>query len=132
MKIVVKLAFLILVISSFTFYTDQCIRKGVFTNSNDIETKGKVEVKVNKKGKAVIVLQNDFKTQEGPDLDVYLSTTPQVNDSSLKVSKLWELKGYQKFVSTKSTDISVYHYVIIHCTQYNHWYGSAKLEDCSE
>ena len=105
-------------------------RVGFFYNSTDIKTEGKVVVSNNKKGKMVIKLSAGFKTQEGPDLDVYLSTTEKVGDGEyINIDHLFTLEGGQRYVSKEEINIQKFDFVVIHCTKWNHWYGTAKLVD---
>lgn len=105
-------------------------RTGDFYNSTDIKTEGRVVVSNNKKGKLVIKLSPGFKTQEGPDLGVYLSTTEKVGDGEhVNVDNLFTLEGSQRYVSKEEIDIQTYDFIVIHCTKWNHWYGTAKLVD---
>ncbi len=125
---VITILFLMLFSHSFA---QTCIKEGEFTNSTDMKTSGDIEVIKDKKGRTVLKLNGNFKTEEGPDLDVYLSETATVSDSSaLRVQALLILEGGQKYKLEEEVDVLKYKYVVIHCTKWNHWYGSAKLESC--
>lgn len=109
-----------------------CIVEGEFYNSTDISTKGQVQISTNKKGHLIIKMDNTFKTEEGPDLDVYLSKSEKVtNENSVRINSLTYIDGKQRYAYNKPLDINEYQYVIIHCTKWNHWYGSAKLSPCT-
>ena len=56
----------------FLGYTQDCLVEGEFYNSVDIKTKGDVKL-IQKKGKQQLVFSSSFQTEEGPDLDIYLS-----------------------------------------------------------
>lgn len=126
--------YLILLITAFwmsTTYAQECISHGHFVNSENIKTSGDVEVKLNKKGKVVIAFASNFHTEYGPDLDIYLSKEKQVKEgSSVRLEALISFNGPLKYTVSKSINISEYKYIVIHCTQYNHWYGTAELESC--
>lgn len=108
----------------------QCNREGAFYNSSDISTSGNVSVKQNKKGQLLIKISSSFKTQEGPDLDVYLSKKETVtNEDSYRVKPLFTIEGGQRYVTSDPVNLEEYDFVVIHCTKYNHWYGSAKLNE---
>ena len=100
-----------------------CSRKGQFNGG----LKGKAEIVINKKGKMILKLSNDFKTNEGPDLGVYLSKTSKVVEGkSLMVKPLLAFEGGQRYV-LKNIDMNEYNFVVIHCTEHNHHFGSAGL-----
>jgi len=120
-------------ISSVVTYAQHCDREGTFYDATDIKTSGEVKIEKDKKGRSFIVLSKKFNTQEGPDLDVYLSKTPTVDSvNSVRVEALASLTGSQKYQVKQSINLSDYKYVVIHCTEYNHWYGTAKLEKCGD
>jgi hypothetical protein len=123
----------LLVISSLSVYSQNCKVSGVFYDSKDIETSGEIKIETNKKGRLFIVLSKEFKTEEGPDLDIYLSKTETVDStSSVRIQALVSLTGFQKYAVDKSINLSDYKYLVIHCTKWNHWYGTAKLEPCED
>lgn len=127
------LLFFLFIITVFGVSKAQkCSRSGDFYNSTDIKTSGGVNVFQNKKGKLVIKINGDFKTQEGPDLDVYLSSTEKVGEgTSARVDKLFSLEAAQRYVTSGEILLEDFDYVVIHCTKWNHWYGSAKLGQSS-
>ena len=60
-----------------------------------------------------------------------LSNDPTVSDSSsIRIQALMVLEGSQRYRLEESIDVLKYDYVVIHCTKWNHWYGSAKLKAC--
>ena len=121
---------LFLIFATSLLAIGQCVREGDFYNSTDISTSGKVTVKQNKKGKLVIKIASSFKTQEGPDLDVYLSEKETItSENSYRVKPLFTIEGGQRYVTEEAINLDDYEFVVIHCTKYSHWYGSAKLGD---
>jgi hypothetical protein len=89
---------------------------------------GKVtgDVKIYKQeGKYILYLEN-FKSSSGPNLHVYLSKeeTP-VNYKDLGALK--SLGGNQSYDININLDSNPYPYVCIHCVDYNHLFGYAKL-----
>jgi hypothetical protein len=63
----------------------------------------------------------------GPDLHVYLSKEVQpVN--FIDLGKLRSTSGNQVYTLMSVPDFSQYKYVLIHCQQYNHLFGSAALQ----
>lgn len=124
-----NILFILLIIGTFS-YSQTLIKTGDFYNSTDIKTNGSVIIKVNKKGKTIIEIKQGFSTEEGPDLGIYLSKDEKVLDSNaVFVDNLYSISGFQQYKISKEIDVSEYNYIVIHCTQYNHWYGSAKLQE---
>ena len=62
----------------------------------------------------------------GPDLHVYLSKGEQPLDF-IDLGKLKSVSGSQVYAVTGDPDFLMYKYVLIHCQQYNHLFGSAQL-----
>lgn len=69
----------------------------------------------------------DFNTSNGPDLHVYLSEEVQPVHF-IDLGKLKSTNGNQVYTIPAGTDFSRYGYALIHCQQYNHLFGSSKLE----
>ncbi|MEO6315740.1 MAG: DM13 domain-containing protein [Chitinophagaceae bacterium] len=63
----------------------------------------------------------------GPDLHVYLSREMQPL-TFIDLGKLKSTQGNQLYDVTGLPDFSQYTYVLIHCQQYNHLFGSAALK----
>ena len=78
-----------------------------------------------KDAKYTLALEN-FTTNNGPDLHVYLSKEIQpVN--FLDLGKLKSTSGNQVYTISGVPDFKQYKYALIHCQQYNHLFGSAEL-----
>ncbi len=78
-----------------------------------------------KDGKFTLALEN-FSTNNGPDLHVYLSKEIQpVN--FIDLGKLKATSGNQIYEITGTPDFLQFKYALIHCQQYNHLFGSAEL-----
>ena len=78
-----------------------------------------------KDSKYSLSLEN-FNTNNGPDLHVYLSKEIQpVN--FLDLGKLKSTSGNQVYTISGMPDFKQYKYALIHCQQYNHLFGSAEL-----
>lgn len=115
--------FTLILLSSHSF-GQTCERKGQFTGGT---VKGGVKLKRSKKGTYFIQMDGSFSTTEGPDLNIYLSNTTSVNESSLLVHSLEALEASQKYKIENPLKMNDYQYVIIHCTEYNHHFGTATL-----
>ena len=78
-----------------------------------------------KEGKYTLALEN-FSTNNGPDLHVYLSNEIQpVN--FIDLGKLKATSGNQIYEITGTPDFTKFKYALIHCQQYNHLFGYAEL-----
>lgn len=85
-------------------------------------------------GQTQLVFSEDFKTKNGPDLKVYLSTLPiedltaaTVNESSVRLSVLKSNKGAQSYTIPADIDLSAYQSVVIHCQAYTVLWGGFDL-----
>ena len=78
-----------------------------------------------KDGKLSLALE-EFSTNNGPDLHVYLSKEIQpVN--FIDLGKLKATAGNQLYDISGMPDFTKYRYALIHCQQYNHLFGSAEF-----
>ena len=79
-----------------------------------------------KQGRYTVALEN-FSSSNGPDLKVYISKE-QFPVNFIKLADLRSTAGNQLYDVPGSPDFVEYKYVLIHCEQYNHLFGSAMLE----
>jgi len=85
-------------------------------------------------GQANIFLTNDkymlklenFSTTNGPDLKVYLSKAASPS-AFISLGDLKSTNGNQVYQINGTPDFSQYRFVLIHCENFNHLYGSAEL-----
>lgn len=76
-------------------------------------------------GKFSLALEN-FSTNNGPDLHVYLSK--EINPVNfIDLGRLKSTSGNQVYDIAGMPDFNQYKYALIHCQQYNHLFGSAAL-----
>ncbi|GBG97213.1 DM13 domain-containing protein [Lactococcus termiticola] len=95
-------------------------KKGTFSGLNSNKVSGTVTVSKNK------VSLSNFKTDEGPDLKIYL--TKDGNVKSGKVLKKIDLKAEsQSFDVPSGVDVSQYNSVVIWCDKAHVGFGEAKL-----
>ncbi len=76
-------------------------------------------------GSSVLRLE-DFRTTNGPDLYVYLSTNKQASDF-VDLGRLKGNIGNQNYDIPEGTDLSKYDTVLIWCKQFSVLFGSAEL-----
>lgn len=79
-----------------------------------------------KQGLYTVALEN-FSSTNGPDLKVYLSKE-EMPVNFIKLDNLRSTMGNQLYPVTGMPSFAAYKYVLIHCEQYNHLFGSALLQ----
>lgn len=95
-----------------------------FKGSADVTTSGTAEVYL-KNQKYNLKLVN-FKTNAGPDLHVLLSKE-EMPVNYIDLGTLQKLKGDQAYAIQGMPNFSDYSFICIHCIQYNHLFGTAKI-----
>ena len=73
-----------------------------------------------------LVLDN-FMTNNGPDLHVYLSKEAYPSDF-IDLGSLKSISGTQVYDVPGKPDFTQYKYALIHCQKYNHLFGSVLLK----
>jgi hypothetical protein len=92
--------------------------------------------KIVKRGETKIIQFNEnFKTRSGPDLKLFLSSTPIgklsgkiVGETSIKIGALISNKGAQEYVIPNEYDLADFRSLVIHCEAYSHLWGGADLK----
>ncbi len=79
-----------------------------------------------KQGSYTVALEN-FSSSNGPDLKVYISRE-EMPVNFIRLDALRSVNGNQLYAVPGNPDFAVYKYVLIHCEQYNHLFGSALLQ----
>lgn len=89
---------------------------------------------VEKDGQTQLVLSEDFKTKNGPDLKVFLAKKPietlsaeDVLDHSMKIGVLKSNKGAQTYILPSDISLSEYESVVIHCEAFTVLWGGFDL-----
>jgi hypothetical protein len=77
-------------------------------------------------GKSILRLE-DFKSTNGPDVYVYLSTDKKASDS-VNVGRLKGNIGNQNYEIPQDVDLSKYNLVLIWCRAFSVLFGSAELQ----
>ena len=89
---------------------------------------------VEKNGSQVLMLDENFSTNSGPDLKIFLSRQSissltgknAINDAIL-VSPLQSNRGAQEYVLPANIDLSQFQSVIIHCESFSKLWGGSSL-----
>lgn len=89
---------------------------------------------VEKDGQIELVLSDDFKTKNGPDLKVYLTKKPietltaeDMSANSTKIGVLKSNKGAQSYIVPSDINLSEYESVVIHCEAFTVLWGGFDL-----
>ncbi|MFT6716078.1 MAG: hypothetical protein ACJA0Q_000707 [Saprospiraceae bacterium] len=114
-------------LTSFFAHAENCNRTGSFIGAGDVDVKGAVTLEIQTDGSIKLILSSDFVSDSGPDLDIYIGNTMRVDAFSVRLDALGSLAGSQTYTLPWAIKLTDYSYVTIHCTQYNHYYGSALL-----
>lgn len=103
---------------------DTLIGQGTFV-ANAHPTSGTVKL-TSKSGKQTLSFE-DFKTDKGPDLRVYVSKTTDTSDF-IEAGNLKSLSGNFNYVLNTPVDIKQYKYVLIWCEDAAVLFGNAELK----
>jgi hypothetical protein len=69
----------------------------------------------------------NFRTDNGPDLKVYLSKADKPSEF-ISLGDIKSTNGNQVYNIEGMPDFKVHSYVLIHCERFNHLYGRAELK----
>lgn len=83
------------------------------------------------------VLENNFKTSQGPDLKMFLvqkeidaiDKNEAVDKKGIFLGDLISVTGAQRYAIPKNIDITKYHSIVIHCKKYTVVWGGVKLSE---
>jgi hypothetical protein len=105
--------------------TDQVLATGSFINSSLHSASGTAKLIKDKDGKRFLLLEN-FKTDNGPDLRIYLSTSLKADNFTEISSKL--TLGNVRIAVPDNVDIKSQKFVLIWCKAFSVLFGSAELK----
>jgi hypothetical protein len=100
-------------------------QSGVFMGRQNQSVSGRAQIFL-QDGRYVLKL-SDFKSDNGPDLKVYLSIA-DAPAAHISLGDLKSVNGNQVYDIKGTPDFSQYRYALIHCERYNHLFGSAELK----
>ncbi len=100
------------------------ISEGVFS-SNSYTTSGAVKLYTQNNTKSIVF--ENFKTSNGPDLRVYLSTST-TNTSFVDLGKLKSTSGNFSYTLDSNINTSTYKFVLIWCEDFSVLFGNAPLK----
>ena len=105
------------------------VLSGNFTDA-DAAHKGSGTATIYQQNEALILRLQEFSVTNGPDLHVYLSTSPIPTDDIGEYIDLGELKGNigdQNYDIPDGTDLSQYQSIIIYCQPFHVVFSTATL-----
>ena len=104
---------------------------GDFMGVNDgiHNAEGKAKILTLTDGSQILRLE-DFRSTNGPDVHLYLSTDKQASDF-IDLGKLKANNGNQNYPVPIDTDFNKYKYVLIWCQPFSVLFGSAQLNSSS-
>ncbi len=112
---------------AYTNFAQQCERTASTWSDGDYTITGTATLSRNEQGQLILSLSDNFRTNSGPDLDVYLLNSFQPDKNSVNLGALKKVSGASTYTVPADVKISDYQYVAIHCTQYNHFWGKAAF-----
>ena len=124
---VLQITFLLIFVSFFC-QAQNCVREGEFFGAVDVAVSGGATIEIQENGILKLTLDSNFRSDIGPDLDIYMGSQERVDDFSIKVEARASLKGRQSYDVFSKISMNDFDYITIWCTRYSHYYGSAKLE----
>lgn len=71
---------------------------------------------------------SDFVVSDGPDIQVYVSSTSTVSSSSVNLGLVKSKSGAQTYEVPSSVNYGSVNYVIIHCVSFNVTFGQAAIQ----
>jgi Electron transfer DM13 len=107
-----------------TSASDSVIASGNFV-SNAHATSGTIKVYKNTNGRYLAF--NNFKTDAGPDLRVYLSKSTNASDFK-DLGSLKATNGAFNYTLDSTTNIADYKFVLIWCQDFSVLFGNAQLQ----
>jgi maltose-binding protein MalE len=96
-------------------------KTGTFTGKNDMKVSGTVTVSGSK------IMLDNFATDEGPDLHIYLAKDGDVKGSGILDQKIDLKSAKQSFTIPEGTDLSKYNTVVIWCDKAQVAFGEAAI-----
>jgi hypothetical protein len=130
--------FFVFLVFAFQFVQAQCVREAPFQDGPDYTVDGSASISFLLDGTKTLSFDSSFSTPAGPDLHVYLSKSATVSTpggvlqtvNTIDLGLLQSPSGMQTYdlaSISPSIEPDSYDYVIIHCKQYNHYWGTGTF-----
>lgn len=103
-------------------------RVAAFFGVNNYDVEGDATLAFNDQGALELELSDSFRSQNGPDLDVVLSTGPTISGSSVNLGDLQSTRGAQVYAVPDGVSLDQFSYVIIQCVRFGVAFGRAEFQ----
>ena len=104
------------------------IRSGVFQGVGRYSVTGSVEFRVDSAGNATLTLQDDFRSDPGSRLYLYLTqASGRPTSSSIDLGRLQSFSGRQTYAVPTPINIDDFPYVLVYCLNVEAPFGQAML-----
>lgn len=106
------------------------------TSSGDYLIQGSATL-IDSSGVLYLTLSNDFSTNSGPDLYLYLSVKDEAPTASgnthVEIAPLKSNSGASSYTIPGNHTIDEFNYLLVHCKQYNHFWdgGNFGTKNCN-
>jgi hypothetical protein len=102
-------------------------RRGVFTGLNGYDASGTTVLRVQGNTKTLL-FEDDFATQNGPGLFIYLSPNANNVSGGVNLGQIKSTSGSQTYNIPSAEDTDQYDHVIIYCQPFGVPFGTAALQ----
>ena len=103
-------------------------RTGIFVGTPGHPTEGSAHLRVGDSDALVLEFSADFSILDGPQLEVFVSTTQNVGPGSTNLGGLQSPEGAQAYGVPDGIGLGDVDWVIVHCVPYNVTFGRAQLQ----
>ncbi len=114
-------------------FAAETLHEGTWTKKN-YKASGTWSIVEEDDGSRFVVLSDDFKTRNAPDLKLFLSPRTvedlengNATSGSFFIAELKKNKGGQRYKLDDSVDLSEFESIIIHCEKYTKLWSAAAL-----
>lgn len=90
-------------------------------------------------GARYVVLSDDFKTRNAPDLKLFLSkhsaaeaNNDNATDGSVRIAELRSNRGAQRYRIPNDVDLGAFSSLLLHCEQYSKLWAAAPLRSSEQ
>lgn len=100
-------------------------RSGTFVGKTGHRVSGTVTISADE---STLTLEEDFQTQSGPGLQVYLSKSADSGSGGIDLGAVKSNSGQQTYAIPSSVNVSDFSHVLIYCKPFSVVFGAAELK----
>ena len=93
------------------------------------EFSGDAVLATNSNGSLTLQLANNFKAENGPGLNVYLSNSSNGITGAVELGELKSIEGSQEYDVPSNVALNSYDHIVIYCKPFGVAFGTAKLSN---